>query len=49
LLAKLKALLRAKALRIVDALWNPLGSITGCVSPEECRNFLRHAGYFHSG
>jgi len=47
--AKLKALLRAKALRTVDALWNALGSITGCVSPEECRNFIRHAGYFHSG
>jgi transposase len=47
--AKLKALLRAKALRTVDALSNALSSITGCVSPEECRNFIRHAGYFHSG
>jgi transposase len=47
--AKLKALLRAKALRTVDVLWNALGSITDCVSPEECRNFIRHAGYFQSG
>jgi hypothetical protein len=47
--AKIKALLRAKALRPVDGLWNALGAITGCVSPEECRNFIRHAGYFHSG
>jgi transposase len=47
--AKIKALLRAKAVRTVEALWNALGSITGCVSAEECRNFLRHAGYVQSG
>jgi transposase len=47
--AKLKALLRAKALRTVDALWNALGSITACVSPEQCKNFIRHAGYVESG
>jgi transposase len=44
--AKLKALLRAKALRTVDALWNALGDIVPCFSPHECANFLRHAGYF---
>jgi transposase len=44
--AKLKALLRAKALRTVDALWNALGDIVPCFSPVECANFLRHAGYF---
>ena len=47
--AKLKAQLRAMALRTVDALWKALGSITGNVSPEECRNFIRHAGYVQSG
>jgi transposase len=47
--AKMKALLRAKALRTVDALWNALGSITACVSPAECKNFIRHAGYVQSG
>ncbi len=47
--AKLKALLRAKAIRTIEALWNALGSITQCVSPQECRNFLRHSGYFQSG
>lgn len=47
--AKIKALLRAKALRTVEGLWNALGEITGCVSPDECRNFIRHAGHFHSG
>jgi transposase len=31
--AKLKALLRAMALRTVDALWKALGSIIHCVSP----------------
>jgi transposase len=46
--AKLKVLLRAKALRTVDALWNALGSLVACFTPEECRNFLRHAGYFWS-
>jgi transposase len=49
LFAKLKALLRAKALRTVDGLWNALGPIADCVSPEECSNFLRHAGYAQSG
>ena len=44
--AKLKALLRAKALRTVEALWNALGDIVSCFSPDECANFLRHAGYF---
>jgi transposase len=47
--AKLKSLLRAKALRTVDALWKALGSITDCVSPQECKNFIRHARYFQSG
>ena len=47
--ARIKALLRAKALRTAKGLWHALGAITGCVSPEECRNFIRHAGYFHSG
>jgi transposase len=41
--AKLKALLRAMAVRGVDALWKALGSITGCVSSKECKNFIRHA------
>ena len=46
--AKLKALLRAKALRTVEALWNALGSLVDCFTPEECTNFLRHSGYFQS-
>ena len=46
--AKLKAMLRAKALRTVDALWNAPGSLVGCFTPAECANYLRHAGYFQS-
>jgi transposase len=44
--AKLKALLRARAVRTVNALWNALGELVACFSPTECANFLRHAGCF---
>jgi transposase len=46
--AKIKSILRKKALRTVEALWRELGEITKCVSPTECQNYLRHAGYFQS-
>ena len=46
--AKLKALLRARAIRTVDALWKALGGLVDCFTPDECANFLRHAGYFQS-
>lgn len=46
--AKLKALLRAKAIRTVEALWNALGTLVGCFTPKECANFFRHDGYFQS-
>jgi hypothetical protein len=39
------SLLRAGALRTIDALWNALGDIVDCFNPTECANFLRHAGY----
>ena len=44
--AKLKALLRTRALRTVAALWNALGDLVSCFPPAECAKFLRHAGYF---
>ena len=48
--AKLKTLLRAMAIQTIEALWKALGTITECVSPQECRNFFfRHRGYFQSG
>ena len=46
--AKLKALLRARAIRTVEALWNALRPLTECFTTDECSNFLRHAGYFQS-
>ena len=46
--AKLKALLRAKALRTIEELWKALGNLVGCFAPAECANYLRHAGYFRS-
>ena len=46
--SKLKALLRAKAIRTVDALWNALGGLLDCFTPQECANYFRHDGYFQS-
>jgi transposase len=46
--AKLKALLRAKAIRSVDALWKALGTLIDCFPPDECENFFKHSGYFQS-
>lgn len=48
LFAKLKAVLRAKALRTVDALWAALGKISDAITPDECANYLRNSGYFQS-
>jgi transposase len=42
--AKLRALLRAKALRTLEQLWSTLGDLVACFSPTEFANFLRHAG-----
>jgi transposase len=46
--AKLKALLRARALRTIDALWQALGDLVGCFTPAECANFVTHSGYVGS-
>jgi transposase len=43
--AKIKALLRKAAARSVRGLWHRLGSLIQTFSPQECANFLRHAGY----
>ena len=45
---KLKALLRAKAIRTVDALWNALGDRCDRLNPAQCANYFRHDGYFQS-
>ena len=46
--SKLKALLRAKAIRTAEALWQALGDLCDNFSPEECANYFRHDGYFQS-
>ena len=46
--AKLKALLRAKAIRTVEALWTALGDLCDNFSLGECANYFRHDGYFQS-
>lgn len=43
--AKLKALLRKTGARTYDQLVNALGHICDLFTPDECRNFFRHAGY----
>lgn len=43
--SKLKALLRARAERSVDALWNTVGDIVKLFEPQECANYFAAAGY----
>ena len=43
-----KALLRAKAIRTVEALWKALADLCSSFSPTECDNYFRHDGYFQS-
>lgn len=46
--AKSKALIRKAAARTVAALWDEVAAILRCVDPDECRNYLAHAGYRRS-
>ena len=43
--AKLKALLRKAAARTRDALWHAIGRSLGAFTSNECRSYLRNAGY----
>ena len=43
--SKLKTLIRKGAWRTREALWQGIGETIEKVSPEECKNYLRHAGY----
>ena len=43
--SKLKALLRAKAERTVDALWSSVGDLCALFKPQECANYFAAAGY----
>ena len=46
--ARLKSLLRRAAARTVEALWRLIGRLVGAFTPEECANYLAHAGYVPS-
>jgi transposase len=48
LFSKLKAILRALATRTVDTLEAAPCKIAELVTPQECRNFIAHAGYRQS-
>lgn len=43
--AKLKQLLRKAGARSYEALWRAVGDICGLFDPQECRNYLKDAGY----
>jgi transposase len=43
--AKLKALLRRRAARTRDALWNAVAAAIEAFSPDECENYFKAAGY----
>lgn len=43
--SKLKAHLRARAVRTLDALWKAIGDICDLFDPQECRNYFTAAGY----
>ena len=43
--AKLKEYLRKAAARTIDALWAAIADALGDFSPNECANYLAHAGY----
>ena len=46
--SKLKARLRAQAIRTVEALWEALGDLCDSFTPTECANYFHHDGYFQS-
>ena len=43
--AKLKTLLRKADKRSIAAVWGRIGALLDQVSPSECANYVRHAGY----
>jgi len=45
LFAKLRRLLQTAAERTITSLWRRIGECVDRFTPEECANYLRHAGY----
>ena len=46
--AKLKTLLRQAPERTRDGLWNRIGELIDCFTPDECTNYFHAAGYGES-
>jgi transposase len=44
-ISKFKALLRKAAERTVPALWDKIGDLLSAFTPQECANYIAHAGY----
>jgi transposase len=43
--SKLKTWVRKAKLRSVESLWRKLGELCDVVTPQECQNYFKHAGY----
>lgn len=43
--AKLKHLLRKAKTRTIEATWQHIGTLLQTFQPQECSNYIRHAGY----
>lgn len=43
--AKLKHLIRSAGERVVETLWSRIGKLLDQFDPEECYNYIKHAGY----
>ena len=43
--AKLKTLFRKADERTIEASWRRVGNLLETFTPDECQNYLRHAGY----
>jgi transposase len=43
--AKLKTLFRKADERTIDASWRRAGNLLDTFTPDECQNYLKHAGY----
>ena len=43
--SKLKAILKAKACRTIDDLWQTIGFAIDTFTPTECENYFNAAGY----
>jgi transposase len=46
--AKLKTLLRKAAARTRDSLWDAIAQVLSAFTPDECANYIVHAGYASS-